>query len=134
MLVGHALTHSVQARVVAASLDDGVRRGRVQHLAGRFLQRRDVALDELVLEVEGGGGDDDALAVQEAGHQVAERLARAGARLDQQVGVRAERGLHRLGHLHLAGALSSLDRLHGSLQDLPDVGLIGALFLHKAGA
>ena len=54
-------------------------------VAHRLHQPRDVALDELVLERERRGGDHHPLVVEQRGHQVAERLAGAGAGLDEQV-------------------------------------------------
>ena len=68
-----------------------------------LLEERDVLEEKLLLEGFGPGGDDDALAGEQGRHQVGERLAGTGARLDDQVALIGEGGFHGLGHLHLAG-------------------------------
>ena len=67
-----------------------------------LLEERDVLEEELLLQVLGAGGDDDALAGEQRRHQVGERLAGARAGLDDQVALVGERGFDGLGHLHLA--------------------------------
>ena len=75
------------------------------HLAAEvLLQERDVLVNKLLLEILGGGGNHDALAGNERRDQVSQRLAGAGAGLDDEMALVGERGLHRLGHLELAGA------------------------------
>ena len=69
-----------------------------------LLQERDVLEEELLLQVLGAGGDHDALAGEQRGDQVGERLAGAGAGLDDQVALIGERRFHGLRHFHLAGA------------------------------
>ena len=91
LVVGHALADPVQAGVVGAPLQHGVRRGLVEHVLHGLDQRRDVAFDELVLQRERRGGDHDPVVVEHRRHQVAQRLAGAGAGLHQQVLA----GLHR---------------------------------------
>ncbi len=79
----------MQAGVVVAALLDRVRRSAREQLLRRVQQRRHVAVDELGLEREGRGGDDDAAVldrVEQGGDEVAERLAGAGACLDEEVG------------------------------------------------
>ena len=68
-----------------------------------FLEERNVLEEELFLEILGAGGDDHALAREDRGNQVGERLAGAGARLDDQVAAFGERRLDGLGHLELPG-------------------------------
>ena len=84
---------------------------------------RQVALDQLALEREGRGGDDDALAVRERGHQVAEGLAGAGAGLDQQVGAVVHGACDGLGHGDLAGALRAADGGDGGMEEIGEGGL-----------
>ena len=68
-----------------------------------LLEEGDVLEKELLLEGLGPGGDDDALAGEQGGHEVGERLAGAGAGLDDQVALVGEGGFDGFGHLHLAG-------------------------------
>jgi hypothetical protein len=60
----------VEAGVVGAALEDGV--AGVEVVAERLDQPREVALDQLVLERERGGGDHDPLVVEEARDEVGE--------------------------------------------------------------
>ena len=113
LVVGDALADAVQAGIVGAALQHGVRRvdavgALAQPVDGRD-QPRDVALDELVLQRQGGGGDHDAALVEQRGHEVAQRLARAGAGLDEQVLARLHRRRDRLGHLDLARPFLAAD-------------------------
>ncbi len=68
----------------------------------------DVLEVELLLQVLGAGGDDDALAAfageAQGGQQVGEGLAGAGAGFDDEVALVVERGLDGFGHLVLAFA------------------------------
>ena len=115
----------MQARVVAAALDDGVVRHLAHGLARRVLERRDVALHELVLQVQRRRRDDDPLAVQEARYELAKRLARARACLNEEVLAADERMAYGFCHLDLAGALFSPDRLDGGMQHRANVGSRG---------
>ena len=85
-------------------------------------QPRDVALDELVLEREGRGRDHDAAVVEQRRHEVGERLAGAGAGLDDEVAPLAERVADRLGHRDLARPLLAAQRLHRGREHLADRG------------
>ena len=106
LVVGDALADAVQAGVVGAALEHGVRRPLTELLARGVEQGRDVALDELVLQRERRGGDHDPVVVEQRRDEVGERLAGAGAGLDEQV-LPALHGLgRRLAPSHLAGALS----------------------------
>ncbi len=91
-------------------------------MLGGLEQGRDVALDELVLQGEGGGGDDDATVVQQGRDEVAQGLAGARAGLDEQVLGGPHGPGDRLGHLDLAGALLAPQRLDGAGQHLADPG------------
>ena len=104
LLVGHALADPVQAGVVGAALEHGVGRRDAGLVLDRLDQPREVPLDQLVLQREGRGGDHDPAVVQQRRHQVGQRLAGAGAGLDEQVLAVLERVGDRLGHLDLAGA------------------------------
>ena len=88
LVVGHALADAVEADVVGPALQHGV--GRVDLVLERARfdgldQPRDVALDQLVLQREGRRRDDHPAVVEQRGHEVAERLAGAGAGLDEEV-------------------------------------------------
>src|SRR5690606_6121438 len=85
LVVRGAFADAVQTGVVASALDHRVMRYLIERRAGRLLEGRDIALDELVLQVQGRGRDHDAVTVQQARHEVAERLAGAGARLHEQM-------------------------------------------------
>ncbi len=115
LVVGHALADPVQAGVVGAALEDGVLRLAVQHVVGGLEQRRDVALDELVLQGQGRGGDDHAPVVEQGRDEVGQRLAGAGAGLDQQVLPARHRPGDGLGHLDLPGPLLAAERLDRAL-------------------
>ena len=83
LVVGHALADAVEAGVVGAALEHGV--ARVDPVADRLDQARDVALDQLVLEGQRGRRDHDPAVVEQARDEVAQRLAGAGAGLDEEV-------------------------------------------------
>jgi hypothetical protein len=76
-----------------------------------LLEEGDVAGDQLFLEGDGVGGDDDALAAEEAaedgGDEVGVGLADAGAGLDKEVaaGLLVEGVGDGLGHFQLLGAV-----------------------------
>ena len=61
-------------------------------------------MEELFLQIFCSGGNDDALAGANDGHQVGQRLARAGAGFDDQVTLFFERLFDRLRHLQLSAA------------------------------
>ena len=111
LVVGHAGPDAVQAGVVGAALEHGVGRVDAGQVADRLDQPRDVALDQLVLERERRGGDHDPAVVEQRRHQVGQRLAGAGAGLDEQVLAADHRVGDRLGHLDLPGALLAAERL-----------------------
>src|ERR1017187_1084957 len=68
-----------------------------------LLEEVDVLEKELLLQGLGPRGDDDALAGEQGGHQVGERLAGAGAGLHDQVAFVGEGTFDGFGHLHLPG-------------------------------
>ena len=121
LVVGHALAHAVQAGVVGPPLEYGEGAAALELVAGRLEQGRDVALDELVLEGERRRGHHDPVAVQQRGHEVAQRLAGAGAGLDEQVALVLHRRGDRLGHRDLAGTLLTTELLDRSGQHLAHV-------------
>ena len=70
-----------------------------------LLQERNVLEEELLLQVLGAGGDDDALAGEDGGDEIGERFAGAGAGFDDQVLAIRERGFDGFRHFELAGAV-----------------------------
>jgi hypothetical protein len=69
------------------------------------LKKGDVLEEELFLQVLRAGGDHDALAGEDGGNQVSQRLAGARARFhDQMLAVR-QRRFHRFCHGQLAGTV-----------------------------
>ena len=71
---------AVQAQIVGAALHVG----RGERHAERVAQRRDVLEVDLLLEVLGAGGDQHALAAEDRGDEIGERLAGAGAGFGEQ--------------------------------------------------
>ena len=70
----------------------------------RLLEKRDIFMEELFLQILGSGRNDDALAGANDRHQVGQRLARAGAGFDDQVTLFFQRLLDGLRHLQLSAA------------------------------
>ena len=66
-------------------------------------QERQVLARQLVLEGLGRRRDDDPLAALQGGHEVGERLADAGARLDHEMVLVDDGPTDRLGHRLLTG-------------------------------
>ena len=120
VVVRDALADAVQAGVVAAALQHGVRRVDALEGTDRLDQAREVALDQLVLEREGRGGDHDPFVVEERRDQVGQRLAGAGAGLDQQMPPAGQRGGDGLGHRDLARSLVTAERLDRSGEHVAD--------------
>ncbi len=116
LLRAEGVADPVEAGVIGASLQDGV----ADPLAGDPLAGvqggRDVLAGELRLQRQRGGGDHHPVAgrlhqVRQRRRQVSQRLAGAGAGLDEQVVSPAERFGDRGRHLVLAGTLRPLDAL-----------------------
>lgn len=122
LVVGDAGADAVEAGVVGAALEHRVGRVEAGDVLDRLDQPREVALDELVLEGEGRGGDDDALVVEHRGDEVAQRLAGAGAGLDEEVTPLGHRLGDLGGHLHLAVALLPAEGRDRGGQHLGDGG------------
>ena len=123
VVVGHPAEELVAAQVVGPALEDRVGRAAAEHRLDRVDERGQVPVDDLLLQRDGCRRDHDPLAVHHGRDQVRQRLAGAGAGLDQQVPALRHRRLDRLGHLHLAGALGSPESLDGGGQQHPDRGL-----------
>ena len=89
LVVGEAALELVGAQVVAAALDEPVGRAAAEQRRERLGQARHVAVDDLRLQRQRRRGDDGGraglLGVHDGGDEVGERLAGAGARLDEQV-------------------------------------------------
>ena len=68
----------------------------------KLLQEGNVFVEKLFLQVLGSGGNHHALAREQRGHQVRQRLPRAGARLDNLVPLFGQRFFHRQGHFELS--------------------------------
>ena len=90
----------VQAEVVAAPLHIGGGEGHVE----RLTEHREVLEVDLFLKVLRAGRHEDALAAEDGGHQIRERLAGAGAGFDEQNAAVLERRRDRFGHVALRGA------------------------------
>ena len=71
-----------------------------------------------MLQGEGRGGDDDPVAVEQRGDEVAQRLAGAGAGLHEQVPPPLHGVGDRLGHRHLPGTLLPAEPVHGGGEDV----------------
>ena len=69
-----------------------------------LLQKRNVFVKKLLLQVLGAGGDHYALAGKQRGNQIRECFAGARARVHQQVFFLRQRGFHGFGHFELPGA------------------------------
>ncbi len=88
------------AGVIGAALHvTSAQRAEVLFKEGNVLE------EELLLKILGAGGDDHALAGKNRGDQIGQRLAGAGASLDDQVLFIGERGLDGFGHFELAVAI-----------------------------
>jgi hypothetical protein len=101
---GHLLIEQGQpppAHVVAEPLHDRPGERLPQHA----LQPRQIEARDLILQRLGGGTDDHLAPGENGGHQIGERLAGAGARLDQQALVVVEGAGDAGRHRHLSGAV-----------------------------
>ncbi len=121
LLVLGAVAQLVQAEVVVPALEDRELRPAAERPAQRLGQPGQVAVDELALQRDGGGGDHDRAVLlgrgePERGHQVGERLAGPGAGLDRQVRAVAHRVPDGLRHPALPVPLGAADRGHGGGQ------------------
>lgn len=97
----------MQTEVVAPALHARRREG---HAEGAR-QHRQVLLENLLLEVLRARRDDGALAGEDGGNQIGQRLARARAGLGEQVTAVLERGGDGVGHRLLAGTgLEAVER------------------------
>ena len=96
------LLQVVQADVVGAPLEQR----HVHRRAERLAHARQVAVEELVLQRLGAGGDDHAAAREQRRDEVGEGLAGSGARLRHQHAVRLDRLQHGARELDLLPALS----------------------------
>ena len=70
----------------------------------RLLEKRNILVEELFLQILGAGRNDDPLARSDDGHQISQSFARAGAGFHDQVTLFFQRLLHRLRHLQLSAA------------------------------
>ncbi len=87
------------AKIIAAALHVAD-----AQLAQMLLQKRNIFVEELLLQCLGAGRDDDALAGANDRQQIRQRLAGAGARFDDQVPLLLQCLLDGLGHLQLSAA------------------------------
>ena len=96
----------MQAQVVRTPFQERDARGPAE----RPCDRRQVAVEELVLERARAGRDDHLPAGQERGYEIGEGLAGAGAGLDRKQSARRERLADPVGHdLLLAARFEALD-------------------------
>ncbi|GAA2625514.1 hypothetical protein GCM10009863_45220 [Streptomyces axinellae] len=89
----------------------------------RIDRARQVALDELALERERGGGDHDSLAVCQRGDQISQRLAGTGARLYEEVASVIDGLGDGFGHSGLTWAFGTPDGGDGGLEEFGEGGL-----------
>ena len=118
LLLRHALVQPVQAEVVRAALEHGELGAPAQHRMERLHRAGQVPLDQLALEGQGGRRDHHPLPVGQGGHEVAERLSGAGARLDEQMGGVVDGRGDGFGHGHLTGPLGAAHGGDGGVQEL----------------
>jgi len=95
------LVEPAATRVVRDALQDH----RAERTSDQRAQEREVVARDLILQRARAGRDDHALAARERGHEVRERLAGAGAGLDEQRPIVGERARDRRGHHALLGAI-----------------------------
>ena len=94
------LIEAMQAQVVRAPFHAG----RGERDAERRRAARDVLEEDLFLQVLGAGGNQHALAAQNGGDEIGERLAGAGAGFDEQDAAGLEGAATAPRHFDLAGA------------------------------
>ena len=103
-----------------AALDQRDLDGPVQGRRDGLQQPGQVPAHDLGLQRQGGGGDEGGLvALERMGdqrNQVRQRLAGAGAGLDQQVVAGVDRARHLPGHLVLAAAALAAHAGHGPVE------------------
>ena len=122
---GITAAYFVQARVIRAPLEQRNIGPVRQMVLDRVEYARHVAAGDLRLQRQGCGGDDHGfirgLSVLEHRNQVGQRLARARARLDQQVFARIQRLGHLGGHETLSLSALTAHGGHGGVQELKRV-------------
>src|SRR5690606_22552244 len=101
-LVGGGGLQAGQAQVVVPALEEGEGGAPPEQRLDGVDQPRQVVVDQLRLQREGGGGDHHRSVHTQRGDQVRQRLAGAGARLDQQVLPGGHRPVDRGRHALLA--------------------------------
>jgi hypothetical protein len=121
LLILGAVAQLVEAEIVVSALEDRELRPAAKRPAQRVGQPRQVAVDQLALQRDGGGGDHHRAVLAsrgelERGHQVRERLAGPGAGLNREVRAVAHRVPDGLRHPALPVPLGAADRGHGGGQ------------------
>ncbi len=95
----------MQTRIVVPSLHHR----RAKLCRQRLLKKRNVFVHQLLLQVLGAGGDDDARAAAarrgDRGNEISERLAGPRSRFDDQMMLLLKRAQHGFGHVDLAGPM-----------------------------
>ena len=94
------LGYPLAAHIVAATLEYG----EGEAVVGGGGHQGEVLVGQLVLQRLGGGGHDDLFARERSRHEVGERLAGSGTRLDDEIAAAGHGGGDRDGHLDLSGA------------------------------
>ena len=100
----HRLAIGVVDLLAAGEIGAALHVADLQRAVEMLLQKRNVFVEELLLQVLGAGGDHHAFAGEQRGDQIRERFSGAGAGVHQQVLFFGERGFHGFGHLQLPGA------------------------------
>src|ERR1700722_11008418 len=128
LIYRHAV-HLVQAQVVAPALEDGEDGLAAEQLRQRRGEPRQVALDELALQRDGGGRDDHGAAVAQRvprrRDEVGQRFPGASSGLDRQVLPGLLGLLHGGRHGDLSRPLRAADAGHRGVEQDVDVGKVG---------
>ena len=119
--VGEATFELVKAHIIGPPFDQGKGRSAAQYPGQGLREDGEVTVDDLTLQSQGGGGDHGRgtarPGMRDGRDQISQGLARAGARLNEQVGALVDRALHGIRHLPLPLAWHAADAADGSVEE-----------------